>query len=184
MDELAEKTILKFTKKKKHIIHGAQALNKQLPPELRRPTYDYDLWAKKPRLAMDKLEDLLDKAYGFDAFYEEAIPLADNPNQMVYRVVSRIDGREVADFMKTPNEKNLYKVIGGIRWETLEHAKKAYKRILANPNLRHRWMKARDDLRRIEAFERQLKKGRVEEKTIPFGAVFVRPIMVRHYATL
>ena len=180
MDKKIENEILKFTKRKKHIIHGARALNKQLPEHLRRETYDYDLWAKKPREAMDKLEDALDNAYGGDYFYEDAIPLADNPKVMVYRVISRLDGREVADFIKTPKGKKLYKVIGGIRWETLANAKKAYKRILSNPENMHRWAKAQDDLARIEKFERELqRKKEINENTIPFSSVFVKPIMVR-----
>jgi len=180
LDKKVEDTILKFTKRKKHIIHGARAINKHLPEHLQRPTYDYDLWAKKPRQAMDKLEDKLDEAYGGDYFYEETIPLADDPRVMVYRVISRIDGKEVADFIKTPKGKKLYKVIGGVRWETLNHAKKAYKKILSNPENMHRWAKAQDDLRRIERFERELQKKRdIREDTIPFSSVFVKPIMVR-----
>jgi len=173
--------ILNTTKKKKYIIHGAKSLSKQLPPELRRPTKDWDLWARNPQQAMDKLEDDLDKASGGDYYYEKTVPLiGSKKGEMVYRVISRITGEEVADFMKTPNEKNLYRVIGGIRWETLAHAKKVYQEILKNPQTRFdRKAKARGDLNRILAFERQLNKGSVKE--VP-GMFKVAPLRVAPFS--
>ena len=56
-----------------------------------------------------------------------------------------------------------YKLISGVLYETLEHAKKIYRGILAYPALRDRWQKSRGDLNDIIAFERQLKNG--EKKT-------------------
>jgi len=171
--------ILKTTKKKKFIVHGAKALNKNLPQNLQRPTKDWDLWAKNPQVAMDKLEDDLDKASGGDYYYEKTEPVI-GKNENVYRVISRITGEVVADFMKTPNEKNLYRVISGIRWETLAHAKKVYLEILRNPQTRFdRKAKARGDLNRILAFERQLGKGTV--KNVP-GMFKVAPLRVAPFS--
>ena len=70
--------------------------------------------------------------------------------------------------MKTPNNKNLYKVINGIRYETLEHAKQAYNKILSNPIYMHRWSKTKRDLRAIEEFEIKLKnKRKIRQSDIP-----------------
>ena len=170
--------VLNTTKKKRYTVHGARALNKQLPPTLQRPTKDWDLWARNPQQAMDKMEDQLDVASGGDNYYEQVVPLiGSQAGEMVYRVISRITGEPVVDFMKTPNHKNLYKIISGIRWETLEHAKLMYQKILSNPACMHRWAKARGDLRRIEAFERQLGKeqSNIQINNIP-GMFKITPI--------
>lgn len=164
-----DKFVLNTVKKRKYIVHGGQALNRQLPPNLYRPTKDWDLWTKNPQQAMDKLEDELDKEAGGDYFYEGTLPLSGSwSGETVYRVISRITGEAVAEFMKTPNHKNLYDVIGGIRWETLEHAKMVYEKILRDPLTKpDRKAKSRRDLNRILAFERQLESGKVGGKQIP-----------------
>lgn len=181
--DIIDETIKKTTKKKKWIVHGAHAVNKQLPTEYHRPTRDWDLFSKTPKQSSIYLESEIEKAINEDAFEQSEIPLT-NSNQMVYRIISKATGEEVADFMKTPSYKNLYKKISGIRWETLEHAKMTYRKILSNPVYQQRWDKARGDLQRIEAFESSLSK---KSKTIkkseipsPFIIIKIKPIMLRH----
>jgi len=139
------------------VIHGGKSLNKQLPPHLDRPTDDYDTWARHPRARMDKMEDILDEKVGMDMFYEKETVIT-GTNKKVYRVFSRLTGDAVVDYMEAPNKKGYYKIISGVRWETLEHAKKVYEKILKNPEWKFRWKKARTDLNRILQFERELKK--------------------------
>jgi Mor family transcriptional regulator len=173
--EELEPVILGQTKKRRNIVHGGKAIMKQLPAAFQRPTRDYDLWSRNSKRDAFELQALLDKKTGGDNFYDSSIPLAGS-NETVYRVVSRIDGKEVADFMKMPGKtKGLYKVIGGIRYETLEHAKQQYRLILNNPQLRHRHSKSARDLERIIAFERSLKKGEPTEVRYPFQVFQVRP---------
>jgi len=160
-DDELDKTVLKHTKKHKNVIHGRKSLNTQMPKPFHRQTSDWDIFSKTPKAHMESLDDRLDEAVGYDAFKEATIQLMDS-NQTVYRVVSRRTGEEVADFMLTPPGLK-YKLISGVRYETLEHAKMVYRRILANPRLRDRWVKSRGDLNDIIAFERQLKNG--EKKT-------------------
>ena len=174
--EELEPTILGHTKKRRNVVHGCKSVNKQLPPPFQRPTRDYDLWSRKPKEHAFELQALLDKKTGGDNFYDASIPLAGS-GETVYRVISRLDGKEVADFMKIPGKtKGLYKVIGGVRYETLEHAKQQYRLILNNPQLRHRHSKSVRDLERILAFERSLKKGEpVQNVQYPFMMFQVKP---------
>ena len=171
-----EPVILGQTKRRRNVVHGGKAIMKQLPPEFGRPTRDYDLWSRKPKEHAFELQALLDKKTGGDNFYDASIPLSGS-NETVYRVVSRLDGKEVADFMKMPGKtKGLYKVIGGVRYETLEHAKEVYRSILNNPELRHRHSKSARDLDRILAFERSLKKGEpIRNVQSPFAMFQVKP---------
>jgi len=160
-DDKLDKTVLKHTKKHRNTIHGRRSLNSQMPEPFHRRTNDWDIFSKTPKAHMESLDDRLDEMAGYDAFKEATIQLMDS-NQIIYRVVSRRTGEEVADFMLAPPGLK-YKLISGVRYETLEHAKKIYKGILANPKLRDRWNKTRGDLNDIIAFERQLKNG--EKKT-------------------
>jgi len=139
------------------VIHGARALNKHLPSHLDRPTKDWDSWAKKPKLRMDKMEDALDKAVGSDMFYEVETTIT-GTNKKVYRVFSRLTNDAVVDYTKAPNKKGYYQIIGRVRWETLAHAKKVYQKILKDPQFKFRWAKTKIDLNRILEFEGTLKK--------------------------
>jgi hypothetical protein len=156
--DLVDSIILKKIKRKPYIVHGAQTLNKQLPPQLHRPTNDWDLWSKTPIESIKKFENKLDNAAKADAFYITTLPLTGS-KETVYRVISKITGEPVVDIMKKPNEENIYTIIDQIKWQTLDHAKEAYKRILNNPVLRHRWAKSKLDLNRILEFERTINKG-------------------------
>ena len=135
---------------------------KQLPKEYGRTTFDWDLWTKRPHYEADILQKSLDKklAGGKDQFYEEKWDVAGS-NKPVYRVKDRASGQVIADFMAMPSKtKGIYVVIGGVRWETLENMKKVHRKILSNPEMRHRHSKSRQDLQLIEAFETGLKTKR------------------------
>jgi len=170
--------ILGHAKKHRDVVHGAQSVNQQVSDPFRRPTFDYDLWANRPEKESDILQNTLDKkiAGGRDQFYAEKWNVAGS-TEFVYRVKDRNTGEVVADFMKMPGKtKGLYKVIGGVRYETLEHAKEVYRSILNNPELRHRHSKSARDLDRILAFERSLKKGEpIRNVQSPFAMFQVKP---------
>ena len=177
-NEQVNKTVLKESKRKRWIIHGARATNVFLPPQFQRPTRDWDLWSRRSLQDSKELKDELNKNCP-SCYCESSIPLEDS-NQTVYRVVDCRTGHEVADFMCMPSKtKNLYKLIGGVRYETLEHAKLQYKEILNNPRLRHRHQKSLLDLQRIEAFERSLKKGEpIKKVEYPFRMFQFKPMRI------
>lgn len=166
-----EKVIVGKTKKKKHIIHGARAVNKQVSKKFRRKTGDYDLWAGWAESQMDQLEDELDAAVGCDMFYERVLTMPDSltgRNKEVFQVVSRKTDESVADYTHRPGGASYVK-IGGLRYETLKHAKKTKKAILRdarwNPMLTQKRIdKTRRDLNRILAFERSKKKKSKKRK--------------------
>ena len=177
-ERIIEETILKQAKKKKHIVHGCRAVNKQLPPEYHRRTRDWDFFSKTPKASSLALEKKIEEAIGYDKYNQDVLE-ALGTRENVYRIVSKDTGEEIADFMKTPNDKNLYVTISGIRWETLEHAKMAYRRILSNPIYQQRWGKARQDLHRIEAFEQRIgKKQKIRKSDVPEPFVMVRATTV------
>ena len=155
-----------FAKSKEHfvVVHGARAMNKHLPKQYHRPTKDWDLWAKNPDKAQDKYEDLLDKLVGSDMFYEEDITISYAGKTgkakfgKVCAVKSKLTREAVAEFVKLPKGAG-YKMVSGIKWETLKHMKKIHKAILEDPSVyKERKQKSLRDLKRIELFERSLKR--------------------------
>jgi len=182
--ESIDNAVIDEVKRRKHIIHGAKSANLQMPEPFQRQTKDWDVWARSPREAQDKMEDYLDKVAGYDAFAETSIPLSGS-NETVYRVVDRLTGHEVVDFVKTPKDAK-YKLINGVRYETLDYAKKIYQNIIRNPEINYqRKMKSRRDLERILAFEASLKKGErkptreVRDMRVPYPFMIeIKPIGV------
>ena len=152
------KPVERFIKKNLDIVHGRKALNKQLPAQYHRKTTDWDLFGRNPKKEAFKLQAYLDKQAGSDRFYDNAVPLTGS-KKVVYRVIDRVTGEEVADFMSVPKAKKVYTTIDGIRYERLQRAKLAYKKILADPKYKHRWAKAKFDLHTIEQYEKDLKAG-------------------------
>jgi hypothetical protein len=175
---LVDKTIEDETRRKQWIVHGAKALNKQVTPEFQRRTKDWDLFSESPKQSSLHLERQIETAIQKDIFDQAEIPLTAS-SEIVYRIVLKSTGEEIVDFMKTPNHKNLYTVIGGIRYETLEHAKEMHEKVLANPIYSHRWDKARRDLNAIESFEKKLDKGQPIRKgdiPSPFTIMKFKPM--------
>lgn len=148
-------SIIQQTKDKRNIIYGARAVNRQLPRLYHRPTGDWDIWSKKYKKDAFALERTLDKESKGDNFYTKR--LRGVYRQAVYSVYER-PKYKIADFTEMPAGSGIYKVIGGIRWQTLKHAKQKYKKILENPRLKFRHEQALWDLWRIEQFEKQLKR--------------------------
>jgi len=162
--------IKKRTKKKKHIIHGARAVNKQVTPPFRRKTEDYDLWAGYAASQADELEDELDKAAGGDMFYERTLTMPDSLHggiKKIHQVINRKTGEGVADYSRRPSGAEFVN-INQFRFESLAHAKRTKMAILEMaddcsplfgcPLSEERIRKTKRDLNRIKRYEKSKRK--------------------------
>ena len=139
----------KFTEiYEKAFLDDLKAMNIQIPYQFRRPTYDWDVYSHSAFKDADKIEDLLDNIFHRDIFYTISVPLSENPKKKVYRVINRLTGKSVADFVYR-KDMPPYIVVDSIRYASLLYLKKKLEKILKNPNMKHRWIKARADLERI-----------------------------------
>jgi len=160
-EQFLEKNIPPYVKKKGDIIYGARALNKQLPPDLQRPTDDYDIWSKQPKDHCDKLEDHLDKCVGCDMFTEEQLEVG--KGKKVYRIRVNPTGKQEVDYSKPPTDFK-YKVIGGVKYQDIKHQEKRLKEMSKDPKLAFRAHKTKRDLGLIEkAKKKEKKKNKLEE---------------------
>lgn len=146
------KVIKKNLKKKKHIVHGARALNVHLPSHLDRHTEDWDVFSKTPKKTAKKVERRLDKAFGGDYFYTEPAQ-----HKGTHKIRSHVTKRTVADYTK-PEKKVPYITKKGIRYTTLSYFKKHIKGTLRDPASRYRHDKDREVLQRIKIAQKR--KGR------------------------
>lgn len=144
------KVVLSVTERHE-IIHGEQAVKKQVPGFLRRHTHDFDIFSKTPMVDAMEAEKALDKAFGMDAFV-----VTPGKHVGTARVVSRATGEAVVDYTKPP-KKITSKKINGHRYASLEYMEKQAIRILNDPLSAHRHPKDRDTVNRIRIAKRRKK---------------------------
>jgi len=140
------------------IIYGAQAINVQVKPYLRKYTKDYDIFTSNPEREAKELEKALDKYFNGNYFYVELAK-----HKGTFRVKSKIDGEVYADFTQ-PNKKVPYIIINGKRYVDLKFIIKHIKETLKNKKAKFRWDKDRDALNRIKLSQ--------AKKPLNFGGIF------------
>jgi len=155
--------IAETVKEKKQIVHGQRALNKQLPPFLRKPTFDFDLWVNEPKKAMIQLEKKLEAAVPGNQFSigKETLPnVWGKAKKVIYHIRDNASGRNLIDYSKTPRGATTV-VIDGVQYQSLQHAKQTFIRILQSPDSPfHQKAKAQYKLQMIRAFELENQRWR------------------------
>ena len=140
------------------IVYGARSLNAHFPTHLDKPTEDWDILSKTPKNAAYEAERKLDRAFGGDYFETKE---AAHPG--TWKIKSKVTKRGVADFTKQ-EKKVKYKIIGGIRYATLDNAKQNIKKSLADPKSYFRHDKDKEARQRINIFESIKRKKKTPSK--------------------
>lgn len=136
--------------KTKRIVHGARAQNIQLPRFLeRRPTIDWDVFAKNPNLAAHGMERALDRKFRGDFF---GIKKGVTERLRVRKVFAKDTGESFVDF-STPDRVVPTKAIRGKRFATLKDQVEKAKANLKDPAKIFRADKDRSLVRRVREFE-------------------------------
>ena len=125
------------------VVHGAQAINAQLPPHLRKHTSDWDIFDTEARAMAHKIERALDNRYGGNYFVVKL-----GKHKGTFKVVSKVSGETVAD-VTAATDIIPYRVIGSIRYATLDYHVKRIKAILADKTASYRHEKDKETARRI-----------------------------------
>lgn len=145
-----------FIRKKRNIVYGARAMNVQLPLGFQRPTFDFDLYSKKPKRHATLLEQMMDSLTPYDDFYVKPAK-----HKGTFRIMDKgLDKRKgtrddfnLVDFTQ-PRRKirtiNIFK----IRYAHLSERAKDARRSLRNPLFNFRHKKDRMDLWRIKQARR------------------------------
>ena len=137
--------------KTKRVIHGTRAQNTQLPRFLqRKPTVDFDVFARNPDLAAHGMERALDKKFRGDFF---GIRKGITERLKVRKVFAKKTGETFVDF-SVPDRAISTKAIRGKRFATLKDQFEKAKDNLRKPELKFRADKDRSLVQRIREFER------------------------------
>ena len=140
------------------IIYGGKAVNIRVKRELKRPTEDWDLYAKKAKQEAIKTERALDKHMNFNAF--ETVP---GIHPGTFRVTSRATGKVRADYTR-PENSIPYDTISGKKYIKLQAMKEQLKKTLKDPTQKFIHAKLRDNLNRIILHERMVKARKAKAK--------------------
>ena len=157
---IIDPTIRDFIKKKKHIIHGAKAMNAQARFPYQRYSRDYDVFSKNPKLNAEQLDKLLDKVRNGNYHY---VKKATHPG--TYKVMdvgfdlkrNTKDDFNLVDYTRKPSKIKTIK-IGSLIYVALSEIEKSKKRALAQKQYEYRWKKDKEDILRIKAVKKQRKK--------------------------
>ena len=147
---LIGKIILSQTEKHE-IIHGEQAIKKQTPKYLHRPTTDYDIYTPTPLEDARQTERALDRRFGGDFFRVEH-----GQHIGTVRVIANANEQSYADYTK-PEGKIPFKTIDNKNYATLGFMKSKAKEITNNPFSSYRHPKDIDTINRIKITERRTK---------------------------
>lgn len=146
-----ERVIRTRLAKTKRVIHGARSQNAQLPRFLeRKPTVDFDVFAKNPALAAHGMERALDKKFRGDFF---GVKKGKTERLRVRKVFAKETGETFVDF-SVPDRVVPTKAIRGKRFATLKDQFEKAKRNLKDPRKIFRADKDRSLVRRVREFQR------------------------------
>lgn len=150
--ELIKQVVLDRLRKSGNILTGGKAVNRQISKEFQKATQDYDILVKKnkisPQQAARILERELDKRFNGNYF---------ETKQGIYpgvkKVISRVTGEEVADYVKPKQVPTFKRDIDGVNVVTLNYLKKKFKESLADISSEWRHKKDKESLQRIKLQE-------------------------------
>jgi hypothetical protein len=122
-------------------------VNKQVKPEFRRDTSDYDIYSKQPRKHALELEQSIDNHVNADIAHVKQVGYErDSEKGKMYRVeLKNFDN--IADYNPTPSGMKCI-IIDGIRYQRLGDANKKYLKMIKDEYM-ERLPKATQDLDRI-----------------------------------
>lgn len=130
-------------RRERSIVHGAQSINAQVLPFLRRPTRDYDLFETNPRMSALRLERRLDREAGGNEY--RVIP---GQHRGTFKVKRIATDTTVADYTR-PEVRVPTRMLDGMTYSTLGFEAKRKRVILAKREFAYRHEKAQQDLNRI-----------------------------------
>ncbi len=146
-----ERVVRNRLAKTKRVIHGARSQNAQLPRFLeRKPTVDFDVFARNPSLAAHGMERVLDKKFRGDFF---GVRKGRTERLRVRKVFAKDTGETFVDF-SVPDRVVPTKAIRGKMFATLKDQFEKAKSNLKDPSKIFRADKDRSLVRRVGEFQR------------------------------
>lgn len=131
------------------VIYGEQAVKKQTPRYLHRPTVDFDIFSSTPRKDARETERALDKCFDGDFFF---VKPGNHPG--TYRVVAHANKESYADYTRATG-KVPFVSINDKKYATLGFIEGKAKNILSDPSSVYRHAKDKDTINRIKIVKKK-----------------------------
>ena len=145
-DLIVMETILDKAQKEKQIIHGARAINRQVPTYLTKTTEDYDILSKKPSKAAKEIALELNRKVGRQEF-----SVSKGKHKGTFKVKDS-KGNTIADYTQLKRNPKVKDSWGNKYYNVQSIKKNIYKR-LKDPKKEFRRQKDMDALNRIKMSE-------------------------------
>ena len=147
-DELViRQTVLDMAEKKGQVIHGARAINVQVPAHLRKKTKDYDVFTKNPKKSARELVNVLKRRLGNGKKFE----VKQGKHKGTFKV--KQDGETIVDFSQRKGPIKS-KTILGIKYKDIGTIKKGTQKLIKKKGSEFRREKDLSTLQRIKELER------------------------------
>ena len=147
-DELVTREIiLNQIQRKGHIVHGSQAVNRQLPTHLRTEPKDWDLFAQKPKKAAQELVNTLKRRLGNG----ERFKIKAGKHRGTFKV--KDNDKTIVDFSQQKGPIKTKNVLG-LLVKDLTTVKAGTQKLVKNVKTEFRREKDLTTLQRIQELER------------------------------
>ena len=143
-DILVRSVVLNTAQEKGQVVHGARALNSQLPTYLRKETSDYDILTKKPKKVAQNVAEQLRKQTSKPVSVEKAV------HKGTYKV--KVGDDYVADYTQIKRKPKVKKIVG-VNYYSIKGIKQNIQKRLKDNSKEFRKEKDSDSLRRIKLSE-------------------------------
>jgi len=143
-DILVRSVVLDTAQRKGQVIHGARALNPQLPTYLRKETSDYDILTTKPKKSAQEVLERLKRYTSKPVSIEKAV------HKGTYKV--KVGDEYVADYTQIKSNPKTKKILG-VKYQDVSTIKRNIQKRLKDPSKEFRKEKDSDSLRRIKISE-------------------------------
>ncbi len=146
-DLVIRQVVLDMAEKKGQVIHGARAINIQVPAHLRKKTKDYDVFTKNPKKSARELVNTLKRRLGNG----ERFKVKKGKHPGTFKV--KKDDETIADFSQSRRPIKS-KTILGVKYKDIGTIKKSTQKLVKKTGTEFRREKDISTLQRIKEVER------------------------------
>lgn len=144
-DLVIRQVVLDMAQEKKQIIHGARALNQQLPSNLRRKTRDYDVLTDNPKKSAREIVRTLTRRLGNN------FKVIRGKHQGTFKVQHK--GKTIVDYTQKKGKVPSKKILG-VSYKEIKTIKRGTQKLVKKKGAEFRREKDTDTLSRIKEIER------------------------------
>lgn len=143
-DLIINEVVLNKAEQENQIIHGARAYNYQSPDYLKKKTYDYDIFTKKPKKVAQDVAKILSRRLNRE------VNVVKGAHKGTYKV--KLGKETIVDYTQLKSKPKIKK-IWGTEVKSIQSIKRNASRLIKRKDTEFRRQKDLDTLNRIREIE-------------------------------